>query len=126
MSWYGSFWVHLVWDSVPEYLYLYQNICFLLLIWKVFSHNLKYIFDSFRDPYNVHVNVLEVQRSFKVFSFNFFFFLLFSWVIFIILSFRSLTCSSVLPSLLFFLVFLKFIFIYLFLLFNEFITSVVV
>ena len=45
ICWCRSFGVHLVWDSLC---FLYLDICFLLQVWEVFSHNfIKYIFHSF-------------------------------------------------------------------------------
>ena len=45
VSWHGSLWVHLVWKPLCL---LYLDICFLLQVWEVFSHNfIKYIFYSF-------------------------------------------------------------------------------
>ena len=66
---YGTFWcvslsVHLVWDILCL---LYLDICFLLQVQEVFSHNfIKYIFDtflslfSFWSPYNANVSMLDV------------------------------------------------------------------
>ena len=106
MSWYRCVWVCLIWNTLC---FLYLNICFLLWVWEVSSHNfLKYIVNPPFLPLLVSLSCVDWQtlyypvgvlHYFHFFSFGF----LSAVLISIFLSSRSLLCSS-----LFFLLFTAF------------------
>ena len=112
MSWCRSLWVHLIWDP-PCFLYL--DICFLLQVWGVFSHNFfKYIFSPlfsffpFWNPCYLQIGTLQIIPQVGLLHcFHFFFFLIqlssccSGWIISIILPSRSLMLSSALFILVF-------------------------
>ena len=101
----GSVWVHLIWDLLY---FLHLNIYFLLEVWEFFSHYFfKYIFDpllsllSFWHLYFSCFILSHKSRMLLSFVFICLSVCCSDWVISIILFSRSLTCSSVLLSLVF-------------------------
>ena len=96
-----SVWVHLIWDPLC---FLYLDICFLLQVWDVFSHNF------IKDMFNPLLSLLLLlgylmlsQWSLKLFPLRkmFFSFCCSDCVLSIILSSSWLMCSSISSCLLF-------------------------
>ena len=103
MLWYRSLWVHLVWAFLW---FLYLNICFLLQLQEFFSHSFtKYIFDHFLSSgtpiMQMLICLMLAQRSLNYSPFYCCCsYCCSDWVISIILSSKSLMCSSLSPGLL--------------------------